>query len=275
MTRPRLAVLFWFYKELDVCRGRLSLLRRLNPGTAIYGLYGGPLDRAGEAQARLGDLLDDFYAYPGAQDPHWKWINGDQLIAAWARERGASLAWDTVVVVQWDMLLLGPVREIFSGLQNDEALFSGFRPLSETEAWWGWSRRDQPERRRQLDGFIEQLKLRYGYDGPLFACLFIVVCLPRRFLERYACEPPLDGFLEYKVPTLARVFGVPVKLDHPFTPWWGSEPATRDIPVHCRLLSAAEEETDLDAIMDHLMREDGARAFHPWRRPFDLPRELP
>lgn len=32
MTPPRLAILFWYYKQPEVCLDRANLLRRLNPG---------------------------------------------------------------------------------------------------------------------------------------------------------------------------------------------------------------------------------------------------
>jgi hypothetical protein len=37
-----LAILFWFYKEPEICRNRLKLLKVKNPNTQIFGLYGGP-----------------------------------------------------------------------------------------------------------------------------------------------------------------------------------------------------------------------------------------
>src|SRR5437764_596397 len=37
--RPRLAILFWFYKDAEVCQNRIRHLRRNNRGTPIYGLF--------------------------------------------------------------------------------------------------------------------------------------------------------------------------------------------------------------------------------------------
>jgi len=39
----KLAVLFWFYKEPEICHNRLEILRQHNPTVPIYGLYGGDL----------------------------------------------------------------------------------------------------------------------------------------------------------------------------------------------------------------------------------------
>jgi hypothetical protein len=78
----RLAALFWFYADFDVCENRLRLLRLFNPGLPIYGLYGGSAEDVEEARRRLGPLLDDFYAYGGAEPAAWKWRHGDRVIAA-------------------------------------------------------------------------------------------------------------------------------------------------------------------------------------------------
>jgi hypothetical protein len=269
----KLAILFWFYKEFDTCAERLDLLRRLNPETPIYGLYGGALEAADAVRARLGDRLDDFYAFPEARDAHWKWLNGDRLIASWMRARGAELAWDTVVVVQWDMLVLAPVHALFGPLQPGEALLSGYRPLSEVADWWGWAGGRDPEKAAMLEAFRARLRSDWGVDGPLWCCLFIVICLPRDLLARYVGSgPPAEGFLEYKLPTLAHHWGFPVRRDLGFDPWWAADPATREAPERLRTLNAVGREAPLEIVRSELADPGGLRVFHPFSGP--LPTDL-
>lgn len=269
----QLCILFWFYKDFGLCAERLASLRRLNPGVPIYGLYGGPPAGAEEACAPLRDRLDDLYAFPEARDGHWKWLNGDRVLAAWMRDRGAELAWDTLVLVQWDMLVAAPVRELFGGLRQGEAFFSGFRPMAEVSHWWGWAKGHDPEKAGMLGAFQALLRGEYGYGGPLWCCLFIVVCLPREFLSRYAAAgPPEPGFLEYKMPTLAKLWGAPVRTDLGFEPWWAADPSTREAPTSARVLNAVGEEVSLETIQAELGRPGGARVFHPYTGP--LPVEL-
>ena len=266
----KLAVLFWFYADFDLCRERLGLLRALNPETPIYGLYGGPLEEADEARRVLGGQLDDLYAYPEAREPQWKWLHGDRLIAAWRRDRGDQLAWDTVVLAQWDMLILAPLEQLFGGLKPGEAVFSGLRPGSEVAAWWGWLKGEDPAKREEAEAFRALLQRDYGYEGELWCCLFIVIALPRVLLDRYLeAGPPAPGFLEYKLPTLARVFGVAAG-DGGFRPWWGAEPATRDAPAQERVLNAVGEEVALSTVLSELQRPGGARVFHPYRGDFPV-----
>lgn len=263
-----LAVLFWFYKAPDICEERLRHLRLLNPGLRIFGLYGGPVGDAPAMEKRLGPLLDDLYLFEGARDDLWKWRHGDQLIAAWHRDRGHRLSWNTLVIVQWDMLILRPVTETFAMLRPGEALFSGFRPAAEVTGWWGWLDPARPDRQPDLDAFRAFLRDRLDYDGPLWCCLFIVVCLPRAFLDRYvAIGHPEAGFLEYKLPTLAKAFGIPVRTEHPFKPWWGADPATRSAPPEARLLNATGADIPIEIVRAE--RDAGrAQVFHPFRQPF-------
>ena len=267
----QLASLFWFYKDLDVCAERLSSLRRQNPDTPIYGLFGGRPEDAPAASAALSRWLDDLYIYPKERDALWKWQHGDQLIAAWHRDRGHALPWDTVFVTQWDMLLLEPLDRLFASLKPGEALFSGLRPAHEVEAWWGWLNGADETKRRDRDAFLSYMDKRYGFRGELLCCLFIVACLPRRFLDLYVeAGPPEAGFLEYKMPTMARQFGIPFCTDHPYRPWWRQEPATRDVPIRARLLNAVGDTLPREAVLEELARPGGLRIIHPYRGSFPL-----
>lgn len=261
------AVLFWFYKKQGVCTQRLRILRQMNPTAKIYGLYGGPVSRAHQGAAGLGGYLDDLYVFPEKRSAKWKWRNGDQLIARWYEERGRHLDWETVFVMQWDMLPLAPLAELFSTLKPDQILLSGFRPVAEVESWWPWVGGKNPAKKKEYDSFKEFLRFRFNYEGPLFACLFVVVCFPRAFLERYSEESISEtGFLEYKIPTLARVFGTPVCSNHPYEPWWAANPQTLSLPPNKRVLNGVGREVPASVILRELAKPDGARLFHPVSR---------
>jgi len=266
----KLAILFWFYKDIDLCENRLRSLRHFNPDVPIYGLYGGPPADAAMAERRLGRFLDDFYAYDGPPDPKWRWRNGDLLIAAWFSATQSRLAgWDSVFIVQWDMLVLGPVSRLFHMLRPGQVLFSGLRPASEVEAWWGWLKPASPA----PEAFRARLRGDFGYRGELWVCLFIVVCLPRRFLELYAASGPMEeGFLEYKLPTLAKLWGIPFCTDHPFSPRWLHEPAQSDanpdVQPGSRLLNADREEISLEEALREAARPNRIGIIHPHTGPF-------
>ncbi len=263
----RLAVLFWFYKDLTTCRDRVRTLRCFNPGVEVYGLYGGDVSGAKDAEAAMADLFDDFWAFPEANTPRWKWTNGDLMIARWFSDRGSSLKWDTIFVVQWDMLVAAPLSQLFPALQEDQILLSGFRPIDEVKTVWWWAKRTDHQVARELDDFQEFLSTTCHYDGPIFACLFVVACLPRQFLERFvALGPPTVGFMEYKLPTLAKVLQVEVCEAHSYRPGgWSPKAGVLGLSSSERFLNAINIEPPLSSILKEFRHDNGHRVFHPVR----------
>ncbi|PSN16451.1 hypothetical protein C7293_02635 [filamentous cyanobacterium CCT1] len=278
----KIAVLFWFYKELEVCQNRLEILRQHNPDIAIYGLYGGDLALADQYKSALSLYLDDFYAFSEPKDSYWKWIQGDLMITQWFRDRGQHLEWDTIVVVQWDMLVFGAIEKLFSMLKPDEILLSGLRPVAEVEHNWQWVTPKIPDLRQRYLDFLAHVRKTYDYNQDPLGCLFIVVGFPRVFLEQYSkVEEPELGFLEYRIPIYAQIFGTPFCQDHPFQAWWVDTDLVfqekRLIQrmwnsIHLRLnpnpLNPAKREISLIPIYRHLSIEIGARIFHPYEQQF-------
>lgn len=258
------AILFWFYRDAELCENRLRMLRRFNPGYSVFGLYGGDPESAGTYERQLGSLLDDFYAYPGPEDGAWKWINGDLVIRAWYVERGQELSWSSVVIVQWDMLVLGPLSRLVGRPTEDDVVLSGLRPVSEVEGWWPWvSGASRPA--------FETFMLRLREDGyrvdQAWCCQFVVVCLGRRFLDDYSrIADPEHGFIEYRVPTYAHAFGM--HLSAPSVPcWWEGDPALADVPESRRTLSARRRGVRTHHVL-LAWAARGAAIVHPYRRHF-------
>ncbi len=175
-----LAILFWFYKEPEVCENRLRLLKKTNPGLKIFGLYGGEQKQAKEYEDRLGKYLNDFYAYSGEKSAEWKWINGDLLILDWYEKRGKNLVWDSVVIVQWDMLVFDSFLNLFKGIQRGQIFLSGLRPLDKKiEENWDWTKEGGGAGKITLIFLIIRKRITTGKSGRYVACLFC------RFFPRY------------------------------------------------------------------------------------------
>ncbi len=267
----KLAILFWFYKEPGICENHLAMLRKYNPDTPIYGLYGGEPKEADTYSEILSSYLDDFYIFNQNKDSDWKWHLGDLLITDWYRERGKNLSWDTIIIVQWDMLVFGSVDNLFAMLKKDQILLSGLRPIQEIEDNWSWTSSSiTPELREKYLNFLEYVKERYDYNQEALCCLFIVVCFPRGFLEKYSTvEQPELGFLEYSVPIYAQIFKTPFCIEHPFNAWWPGDPTTRS----AKTLNAKRHDVTIVTILRHLLNQEGVRVFHPYRKIFPLRKE--
>ena len=272
--KMNLAILFWLYKEPELCRHRVQHLRRYNSQTPIYALFGGDSKDAPKYEAALRDYIDDFYVFdepppPGADGSisefrggvHWKYLYGDLLISSWYKHRGKKFEWDTIVVVQWDMLLFGAISEVFSCLEKDQILLSGLRPIREVESNWAWvTPKNAAARARYLE-FLEYVQTRYGYSADPLCCLSIITCYPRSFLNEFSqIERPELGFLEYKLPIYAQIFRTPICTNHPFKPWWAAvEPFESSSTLRARPV-----EIGLPTIVSNLMKTNGARVFHPY-----------
>lgn len=255
----KLAVLFWFYKEPDICENRLRLLRKYNPDILVYGLFGGTQGEAEAYRERLGEYLDDFYVSPST-DSRWKWIHGDLMILEWFDSRGRSLEWDSIAVVQWDMLVFTSLQEYFSDMRVGEMLLSGLRVLDEEiELKWSWTKEGDTRREEYL-AFRDHVSRQYGYVENLLTCLFIFEIVPRLFFERYlGVEHREIGMLEYKVPTYAKIFGIPLSMRNLGIRWFAPEKARPTIPLNARRVEISQT-----YIREELGKPDGYRIFHPY-----------
>ena len=254
---PQLAILFWYYKAPAICCRRLAELRRLHPTTAIYGLYGGDPGQIGDF-AELRTWLDDAWCYDSAQPEEWKWRHGDLMIAEWFDKRGRDLAWDSIAVVQWDMLVCRPLDQVFSPLDRDEVYLPGVRPVSEVEGFWWWAKPGTPQR-AEMDAFEAGLRQRHRF-GALQGCQFVCAVFSRRFLELYGSMPDREiGFLEYKLPSCVLAFGMSLR-DYPqLKVSWQSDPhETRPV-----VLSARKGAIRARDILLQRLVPGGARLFHP------------
>jgi len=254
MPAPPLAALFWFYKQADVCADHLALFRRHNEGLTVYGLFGGPPAEAAAFEATLGPQLDDFYVAPPA-DPHWKWINGDLVLLDWYERRGRSLAWEQVAIVQWDMLVLGSLRDQFPGMQPGQMALPHLRRLDEAqEGAWYWT----SVHRGDYLQFRRHLHESRGYDRRPLACGFMFGVIPRAFFEHYGAVTEKEiGMLEYRVPTYAEIFGIPFY--------------DKDFGVGTAM-NAVNQQIGADFIRAELARPGGWRLFHPYYEPWNDPR---
>jgi hypothetical protein len=263
----KIAILFWFYKEPNLCRNRLQILRKYNPEAPIFGLYGGKLEEANKYKEILGKYLDAFYTFPQERSPDWKWQHGDLMILDWYRNIGSNLLWDSLVIVQWDMLVIGSINKIFSMLLPDQILLSEIKTIREVERDWYWVNVDK--RREKYLNFISHVKNTYDYNQEPLRCIFIVVCLPRIFLDNYLMINPSDaGFIEYRVPIYAQIFKIPFCLNHSFRvsdPYSLSDSDRKSIALHAR-----GQDISLMTIFKHLLNPAGTRIFHPYRSIFPI-----
>jgi hypothetical protein len=265
-SQPKLAILFWHYKEPEICVNRLQGLRRLNPDIPIFGLFGGNPDQFSFYETLLGKLLDDHWCFKSDHDSEWKWRHGDLVLNAWHRDKGCQLTWDTLIIMQWDMLAIAPVSQIFSPLNKDEIYLPGLRPIDELEHHWWWTKPNTPQG-DEYARFKLLLRDQHSFSGPYQACQFITAALPRSFMDKYAqIKIPELGFLEYKLSAYAHLFDTPFRQLPQLQVTW---PENWNKTPRVTLTAAKREIRDIDIVCERLT-PGGARLFHPVSRTFPV-----
>jgi hypothetical protein len=227
----------------------VALLRALNPGVPIHGLFGG----SGLASKRLLGL-DDLYS---SRNPtEWNWKHSDLVLAEWYREAGHAIPFDTLHLVEWDLLLVEPLESLYSAVPTGAVGLTALTPISELEDEWTWLRRR--ESRSEWEQLLAWARTDRGYDGVPHGCVGPGPCFPRGFLEAYAkLDPPLLGNDELRLPLAAQILGFPMVDTRLRGPWRGE----REHPFfHFRA-----NEIELTTIRTELAKPDGWRAFHPVR----------
>ena len=157
----KLATLFRFYKEPEICENRLQILKKYNPDLQIFGLYGGPAKDTEKYKEKLGKYFDDFYTSPYT-DSYRKREHGDLVLLERYTSNGEKLPRDSIFIIQWDMLVFSSLKETFADYQKDQFYISGTKILDpEIESKRSWTSKD--EKKTSYIQFQKLIKEKYGY----------------------------------------------------------------------------------------------------------------
>ena len=243
----RIAILYIYHDRAAMCASRLRVLRALNPGVDIYGLYGGTRERRAEFAA-VEALLDDAWACEHGDGP-WRWRNIDKMMDLWYQERGQYRDWSVLFEHQADLLVANSVSTYTALTPGPrDMLFYrnplGFRVLERLQ--WPWLSVGLDE----LRGFMNHLHARYGSDEAFCGQNIFFTIASRSFFEEFIGQVfPVPGVVEYRSPSLARAAGYRLVDYHP-----------PQADVNC--MSFATGHQPLERVLSELASATGARMFH-------------
>ena len=252
----RRAILFRFHDAPVVCENRLTLLRRLNPGIPIFGLFGGPPSSCHECVRTLHRYFDDLHCIKG-KTSHWKWLHGDLSLRSWFAQVGRTYSFDVLCVTEWDLLLLEPLGTLYSHVPSDAVGLTGLVPLSHIQHRWYWTTAPRPK--RAWARLLSHVRSTYGYEDQPRGSLGPGACLPRAFLEGYTnLVVPLLCHEELRLPLYSQVLGFSLR-DTLFCrgEWFDSSETL--------FFNCTQENVRLSTIRKELSKENGRRAFHPFK----------
>lgn len=215
------AILFRYHDHMDVCANRIAILRHYNPDMPIWGMYGG---NDPSAPRMIG--LDQDYALPFS-NAQFKWEHGDLCIRQWFIDQGHAFDFDMIHVVEWDLILLASIEELFGHIKDGVAVSNRLLLSQLRDEGWGWI--TNPKRAAQFEELRAVIATRHGVQltpETMYAGSFGTAALSRPFLEAFAAEDiPALTHDEIRMPSFATAYGMPVHntnvtKDNPF---WNCE----------------------------------------------------
>jgi len=256
----RRMILFRFHERFDICRDRIALIRKLNPGIEIHGLYGG---REG-SEKELSNLIPVYAPSLSNQFQggrmNFMWKHNDLGIRAWFALFGRDLEFDMLHVLEWDLLVLEPVEKAFTAVGEGQVGLTGLKPLANAPHDWRWMTHEPSA--SEWKGLLAFAKAELGYNQLPHACQGPGMCFPKAFLERYADAGPKVLQLcheELRLPLYAQVLGFQL-MDTGITRDWVTS------FFNCRKNPIPRKAIELE-----LAEPNGCRVFHPFFERFELP----
>ncbi len=252
-------ILYRYHDNLDFCKDRLSFIKKYNPTTPIYGLFGGKEEDYPLFKSELSAFFNGNYCIKG-KSGIWKWKHSDLAFRLWYKEYGKSIEFDSVVVLEWDLLLLDNIDKIYSHVKQNQIALTGLIPLKKIEKEWYWTRIE--EHRSSWNELLKFVKEKYNYNAKPFGALCPGVCMPKKFLEAYSdIEVPELCHDELRLPLFSQVLDFEL-VDTGFYKKWFSKREWKYF--NCNDLEISEE-----IIKKESLKKKGRRVFHPYRMYFN------
>jgi hypothetical protein len=197
-------IIFRYHDCRNVVKEHVSLLRRINPGMAIHGMFGGR-----SLKPELAYLFDSNYC--PKLDGLLAWKNLDIAVLEWYRNLGRELNYTHAYVVEWDLIFLRAITAVMPVPAPGESLLTGLTDLADIADKWVWT----AEGSRQPSTYWRALKRlveeRYSFTGPYQACRGPATVLSRRFFEAYdKLQLPPWCHDELRLPLIHAITGLAV-----------------------------------------------------------------
>jgi len=254
-------VLFRFHDKFSICKNKLEVIKHYNPGIQIYGLFGGETKNLSRAKRILGGLLDHIYQIP-VTDSEWKWQNGDLSLIDWFKNFGNTIAFETLFLIEWDLIHLGSLEELYKHVPRDGVGLTGLISMEDIPKW-RWINKE-PWKSQWL-ALLDHVKKEYDYRGNPQGCLGPGNVFPRAFIEKYSkIDVPVLCHEEIRFPLFAQVFGFKLYDNGFFKDWHNRQD---DLFFSC---AHDKKEIRKTVMNDEMRKMCGRRVFHPFIKIFKL-----
>lgn len=253
-------VLFRFHQNRVVCQNRLDLIKRYNPSVEIHGLYGGEESIFENVKRAIGSEFSSLFCLTG-KTAKWKWLHGDLAVHEWYQQVGKTLDFDVLHLIEWDLVLLDSLDNIYHRVPADAVGITGLVKMDLIKDSWCWTSRSSWWT-EQWECLLAHVRKNYRYDAEPYASQGPGLCLPRNFLELYAAaEVPQLCHDEVRLPLFAQSFGINLSDTGLYNGWFDG--------AHEAFFNCRNQEINPEVMLGELGSPAGARAFHPYRQTLD------
>jgi hypothetical protein len=252
-------ILFRFHKNPTICRNRIRLLKKLNPDTQIFGLFGGEEKDYKEFQKKLRPYLKNIYCIQ-EKTKLWKWKNCDLALRLWYKEFGNKLSFDMIHVIEWDLLLYDSLDKLYKNVPKDGMGLTKLILLEDIKERWFWFNNERKQYKIDWDSSLRFVKNEFNYNQEPYACNIGGACMPKKFLEKY-CAMEIPELLqtsihdELRLPLFGQILGFKL-YDTGLSYRWFSE-------NEYKFFNAQKNEISMSVITKELANPFGRRVFHP------------
>ncbi|MBE0652211.1 MAG: hypothetical protein IH594_00335 [Bacteroidales bacterium] len=248
-------ILYRYHKDFELVRERVKLIKAIDPEVKVFGIFGGAFDKYDEATRFLQEYFEDNYLVK-VESGKWKWLHADIIYQRWFEDMGRHIDFEFAAVLEWDLLYMEKIGNLFPGVKEDELRVSGIIPREEVSQFWYWSK---PENISKYRAFKTQVENYYHISLKDYAMLGPGLCMPRAFLEALSKIKLFEAEVsdELKIPVWAQVLGFRLTSNNFYRTWFSF--------FEQHYFNANIVDVSLPTIKKEIMKPKGRRAFHPFR----------
>lgn len=256
-------ILFRFHNRPRICKNRLQILKKLNPNTPIYGLYGGEEKDFKKYKKYLKTYMNDIYCIRD-KSARWKWQNGDLALALWYRDFGRNIDFDSLYIIEYDLVILEPLYNIYGKIPTDTMGLTLLAPLKDVEHIWHWTaENNHPHHRAEWLKLLKLAREKFQYNDSPMACNYVGSKFTKEFLEKYStAKVPELAHDELRVPLFAQIFNIKM-VDNKIQRGWFMKDEEK-------YFNCDKRDIDKKIIVNELKKEKGRRIFHPYKKLLNL-----
>ncbi|MBK8805450.1 MAG: hypothetical protein IPO21_01885 [Bacteroidales bacterium] len=248
-------VIYRYHNNFELVYQRLKLIKLYDPEIKIYGIYGGNKDAFQEATNTLAEFLENNFIIP-IEDGRWKWLHADLTYKLWYSQIGKHIDFDFAFILEWDLLIMGSLTDIYPPLEADTLYCTGLIPIEKIKRFWFWT---DVNNKPLIDSFVDKTQNLFKKKIIPYASLGPGLCAPKSFFEGLLNLEIFEAYItdEVKIPIWAQIIGLKIKNNNFYNKWFSY--------FEMKYFNANVLNISDKVVSKEMTKKNGRHAFHPYR----------